>query len=122
MKFRETLARLLYGRYGADALYNALFLSELILLFSASILAVFGHAVPVLSVISTILFLLALDLSEVGGHDGILQLLTEVGVDGVDNITVGIIGVLSARHNDEILVPGVDYLDVMKCQLMVKGD
>ena len=22
MKFRETLARLLYGRYGADALYN----------------------------------------------------------------------------------------------------
>ena len=62
MKFRETLARLLYGRYGADALYNALFLSELILLFSASILAVFGHAVPVLSVISTILFLLALGL------------------------------------------------------------
>ena len=33
MKLREKLARFLYGRYGADNLYNALFVFELILPF-----------------------------------------------------------------------------------------
>jgi hypothetical protein len=62
MKFRESLARFLYGRYGTDELYNALLISELILLFLASVLTVIGHAVPVLSVVSVFLYLLALGL------------------------------------------------------------
>ena len=62
MKFRETLARFLYGRYGTDELYNALFVAELILLFLASALTVIGRAVPVLSVISVCLYLLALGM------------------------------------------------------------
>ena len=62
MKFRESLARFLYGRYGTDELYNALFITELVLLFLASALTVIGRAVPVLSVVSVILYLLALGL------------------------------------------------------------
>jgi uncharacterized paraquat-inducible protein A len=62
MKFRETLARFLYGRYGTDELYNALFITELVLLFLASILTVIGRIAPVLSVISVFLYLLALGL------------------------------------------------------------
>jgi uncharacterized paraquat-inducible protein A len=62
MKLRETLARFLYGRYGTDELYNALFITELVLLFLASILTVIGRIAPVLSVISVFLYLLALGL------------------------------------------------------------
>ena len=62
MKFRQALARFLYGRYGADELYNALFLIEIILLFISSILTVLGRNLPVLSVISTILYIVALGL------------------------------------------------------------
>jgi uncharacterized paraquat-inducible protein A len=62
MKFRESLARFLYGRYGTDELYNALFITELVLLFLASILTVIGRIAPVLSVISVFLYLLALGL------------------------------------------------------------
>ena len=42
MKFREKIARFLYGRYGADSLYNALFVGELILLFVATVLNILG--------------------------------------------------------------------------------
>ena len=62
MKFRQALARFLYGRYGADELYNALFLIEIILLFISSILTILGRNLPVLSVISTILYIVALGL------------------------------------------------------------
>ena len=62
MRFRQALARFLYGRYGADELYNALFLIEIILLFIGGILSILGSNLPVLSVISTILYIVALGL------------------------------------------------------------
>ena len=38
------------------------------------------------------------------------------------DIAVGIIGILAARHNDEILVAGVDDLNVMNGELIVERD
>ena len=60
MKFRPALARFLYGRYGADELYNALFLLEIILLFFGSILTILGHNKPLLSSFSVVLYAVAL--------------------------------------------------------------
>lgn len=62
MNFREKLARFLYGRYGADSLYNALFIFELILLFVGTILNVLGNVEPILSFISIFFYLAALGL------------------------------------------------------------
>lgn len=62
MKFSEKLARILYGRYGADSLYNALFVCELILLFAATILNILGRVEPVLAFISIFFYLMALGL------------------------------------------------------------
>ncbi|MBR6782330.1 MAG: hypothetical protein IKM33_03945 [Clostridia bacterium] len=62
MKFRQALARLLYGRYGADELYNALFLMEIILLFAGSILTILGRNRTALSVASVILYVIAFGL------------------------------------------------------------
>ncbi len=62
MKFREKLARFLYGRYGADSLYNALFVAELILLFIGTILNVLGRVEPAPAIGSMILYLAALGL------------------------------------------------------------
>lgn len=60
MKIRQALARFMYGRYGSDELYNALFLLEIILLFVSSILSIIGHSLPFLSAVSVILYLLSL--------------------------------------------------------------
>ena len=62
MKFRETLARLLYGRYGADELYNVLFVAEIALLVLGAVFSLLGNAVPLLSVLSVLLYLSALGL------------------------------------------------------------
>lgn len=62
MKFREKLARFLYGRYGADSLYNALFALELILLFAGAILNVVGKVEPVLLLVAVLLYAAALGL------------------------------------------------------------
>ena len=62
MNFREKLARFLYGRYGADSLYSALFIMELILLFVGTVLNILGNSAPVLSFISIFFYLTALGL------------------------------------------------------------
>jgi hypothetical protein len=62
MNFREKLARFLYGRYGADSLYNALFVMELILLFVGTVLNILGNNAPILSFISIFFYLTALGL------------------------------------------------------------
>ena len=62
MKFREKLARFLYGRYGADNLYNALFAAELILLVLATVLSILGKVEPILSIISIVLYIGAMGL------------------------------------------------------------
>ncbi len=61
-KFRNALGRFLYGRYGADNLYNALTLAELVLLFLATVLNLLGKVEPVLAVISIVLYLVALSM------------------------------------------------------------
>ena len=61
-RFREKIARFLYGRYGADALYNTLLLAELVLLFLATVLNLLGAAVPALSFIAILVYVLALGL------------------------------------------------------------
>ena len=61
-KIRDKLARFLYGRYGADSLYNALFIAELILLFVGAVFSFLGKVVPVLGIISIVLYILALGL------------------------------------------------------------
>ena len=60
MKFREKIARFLYGRYGADSLYNALFVAELILLFIGTIFNILGRVEPVLFAVSIILYATAI--------------------------------------------------------------
>ena len=60
MRIRQALARFMYGRYGSDELYNALFLLEIILLFVSSILSILGRTTPLLSVVSSLLYLLSL--------------------------------------------------------------
>lgn len=62
MNFREKLARFLYGRYGADSLYNALFVGELILLLIGTIFNVLGRVEPVLFIISMVFYLAALGM------------------------------------------------------------
>ena len=62
MRFREKLARFLYGRYGADSLYNALFAFELILLFLGAVFNVLGKAEPILHLVSVLLYAVALGL------------------------------------------------------------
>ena len=62
MNFREKLARFLYGCYGADSLYNALFVMELILLFVGTVLNILGNNAPILSFISIFFYLTALGL------------------------------------------------------------
>ena len=61
-KIRDKLARFLYGRYGADSLYNALFIGELILLFVGAILSFLGKVVPVLGIISIVFYALAMGM------------------------------------------------------------
>lgn len=62
MKFRDKLTRFLYGRYGADNLYNALFLFELILLFVGTVFNILGNVSPAMAVVSIVFYLAALGL------------------------------------------------------------
>ncbi len=61
-QFRQKIARFLYGRYGADSLYNGLFIAVLVMLFAGTILNVLGRVEPVLAIISLVLYMLALGL------------------------------------------------------------
>ena len=61
-KFRDRIARFFYGRYGADQLYNAMFVAELICLFSGAVLGVLGNVSRACAVISIVLYVLAMVL------------------------------------------------------------
>ncbi len=62
MGFRSRFARFLYGRYGSDQLYTALFISELICLFLGALLSVLGQIHPVFTFISVTLYFLSIGL------------------------------------------------------------
>ncbi len=57
-KFRNKLARFFYGRYGADSLYNALFVAELVLLFISTVFSVLGRIKFAFAVVSIVLYAL----------------------------------------------------------------
>lgn len=59
---RGKLARFMYGRYGTDQLYHTLFVWEIIFLFAAAILSVLGNVSIVCSIISTVLYAIAVTL------------------------------------------------------------
>jgi hypothetical protein len=61
-KFRDRIARFFYGRYGADQLYNAMFIAELVCLFAGAVLGVLGKVSQACTVISVILYALAMGL------------------------------------------------------------
>ena len=45
---------------------------------------------------------------------------SEVGVDGMNDVTVGAVGILSGGHYDEISVACVDYLNVVNGETVVE--
>lgn len=59
MNFRSRIARFLYGRYGADQLYNFLFVLQIILLFVGAVFTVFGMISTVFTYLSFALYVLA---------------------------------------------------------------
>ncbi len=61
-RFKQTLARFFYGRYGADSLYNASFILALILLFVSTVLNLLGKVEPVLAVVALVLYLVSMGL------------------------------------------------------------
>ena len=62
MNFKNRLARFLYGRYGTDNLYNALFLTQIIVLFLGAVLNLLGHVSATFAIISYILYSISLVL------------------------------------------------------------
>lgn len=61
-KIRTALARFMYGRYGTDELYNALFLLEIILLVLSAVCQVIGTQSAPFAVVAAILYSLSLFL------------------------------------------------------------
>ncbi len=62
MNFRSRIAKFLYGRYGADQLYNFLFVVQIILLFLGAIFTVLGMVSQVFTYLSFVLYLVAIGL------------------------------------------------------------
>ena len=62
MNFRSRIARFFYGRYGADQLYNFLFLTQIILLFLGAVFSLLGMVSDVFSYLSFALYVIAFAL------------------------------------------------------------
>ena len=62
MNFRSRIAQFLYGRYGADELYNFLFVLQIILLFLGAVFTVLGMVSDVFSYLAFALYLIAIAL------------------------------------------------------------
>ena len=59
-KFKSKIARFFYGRYGADQLYNAMFIAELVCLFAGAVTSVLGRVSEIFTLLSVILYALAM--------------------------------------------------------------
>ena len=62
MNFRSRIANFLSGRYGADELYNFLFIIQVILLFLGAIFTVFGMISDVFTYLSFAFYVIAFTL------------------------------------------------------------
>ncbi len=62
MSLKSRFQKFLYGRYGADQLYNALFLWQLILLFSGALFSIFGSFHVAFTAVSIVLYLLGISM------------------------------------------------------------
>ena len=62
MNFRSRIAKFLYGRYGADELYNFLFIVQIVLLFTGAVFTVFGMISDVFTYLSFGLYVIAFAL------------------------------------------------------------
>ncbi len=62
MNFRSRIAQFLSGRYGADQLYNFLFIIQIILLFLGAIFTVFGMISDVFTYLSFAFYVIAFAL------------------------------------------------------------
>ncbi len=58
-KFRNAINRFLYGRYGADNLYNALFIVSLILIVISSVFNILGYVERAFAIVSIVLYALS---------------------------------------------------------------
>ena len=62
------------------------------------------------------------ELNVIGIDYTSLDLGSEVGVDGVYDVAVCSVGILSRGHYDEVSVTGIDYLYVVNCETVVEGN
>ena len=62
MNFRSRIAQFLSGRYGADQLYNFLFIAQIVLLFLGAIFTVFGMISDVFTYLSFAFYVIAFGL------------------------------------------------------------
>ncbi|MBQ9779940.1 MAG: hypothetical protein IJW00_03245 [Clostridia bacterium] len=62
MNFRSRIAKFLYGRYGADELYNFLFIVQIALLFAGAVFTVFGVISKAFTYLSFALYIIAFSL------------------------------------------------------------
>ncbi|MBE6558142.1 MAG: hypothetical protein E7661_03930 [Ruminococcaceae bacterium] len=62
MNFKSRIARFFYGRYGADQLYNFLFITQIVLLFLGAVFSVLGMVSDVFSYLSFALYVIAFGL------------------------------------------------------------
>ena len=62
MNFRSRIARFFYGRYGADELYNFLFLIQIVFLFLGAVFSALGQVNDVFAYLSFFLYIAALGL------------------------------------------------------------
>ncbi len=62
MRFGSRFSRFLYGRYGADQLYNFLFILQIALLFLGVIFTVLGVVSDVFSYLSFFVYLIAIGI------------------------------------------------------------
>ncbi len=60
--FKMKLARFMYGRYGIDELYSALFIFEIIILVLSAVFQVIGYASTPFAVISGVLYAISIGL------------------------------------------------------------
>ena len=62
MSFKSRFSKFLSGRYGADQLYNALFLIQLVCLFLGAALSILGNIHDAFTVVSIVLYVVGIAL------------------------------------------------------------